>query len=195
MNQALKLKPDFIDIYYNRGIINLHLQQYDQAINDLSKAIEEYEDDSILYRDRGLAYYYKKNYRKALSDIKTAISLDHIKSNFYALVTSSKISKSNFNKELEALKKAKENFKSDTWLYAVAQYLVKEISVNDLVKLVDQPPGKKSQKLSELYCFAGYRSLWDGDKGKAKAYFKKSYEQRQLLVTEYYLSRYELLGR
>lgn len=51
-------------------------QNYEKAIEDFSKAIEQDSDNGIYYYQRGQIYLQDKDYEKAVADFKTTINLD-----------------------------------------------------------------------------------------------------------------------
>jgi tetratricopeptide (TPR) repeat protein len=79
LDNAIKADPEYALPYYYRGIANDHTGNKDQAIIDLTKAIEldsEQEiklDESYFYR--GAVYTHLKEYQKAISDFTRAIEL------------------------------------------------------------------------------------------------------------------------
>ncbi len=78
-NTALELKPNFDGAFAKRGWANINLKKYDDAINDLTKAIEFARSNKFksgIYNDRSLVYINLKNYKKAISDCNKAIALN-----------------------------------------------------------------------------------------------------------------------
>ena len=57
------------------GIEEYEKGNYQEAIENFSKAIDAYPDDASLYNNRGLTYFELKKYDKALSDFSKAIQL------------------------------------------------------------------------------------------------------------------------
>ena len=56
-NQAIKLKPDYGEVYGIRAIIYFKRSQYARAIQDMDLAIRFKPDDADDYTIRGAAYY------------------------------------------------------------------------------------------------------------------------------------------
>jgi hypothetical protein len=73
-NHALQVTKNNYLAYNNRGNANAELGQYQQAIEDYSKAIS-LRPDSLSYYDRGRAYYKLSNYQIAIEDYSEAIHL------------------------------------------------------------------------------------------------------------------------
>ena len=61
--------------YSNLGLSEYKKGNYQQAINNYTKAIEAYPDVAFLYNNRGLAYSKLKEYEKSISDYNKAIEL------------------------------------------------------------------------------------------------------------------------
>jgi tetratricopeptide (TPR) repeat protein len=62
-------------VYLNRAIANTNLQEYELAINDLTKSIELNNENASAYHSRGMVYYELKEYDMAVKDFSQAISL------------------------------------------------------------------------------------------------------------------------
>ena len=77
-NKALELNPDDAKAYYNRGTAQLVLENYVEAVKDLTKSIE-LEPSADAYFNRGLAMRLGKNNAQAIEDFSKAIELfpDH----------------------------------------------------------------------------------------------------------------------
>lgn len=80
--EALKLKPDFADAYYNRGAAWQNKKEYEEANSDYDKAIINY--NKIIEKDpkypdayygRGNSWYNKKEYDKAIVDYTKVIEI------------------------------------------------------------------------------------------------------------------------
>lgn len=63
--------------YYNRGIANLDQGNYDEALSDLTKAIEINSNYAEAYYNRGTAYAEKEEYDKADADMFKARELGY----------------------------------------------------------------------------------------------------------------------
>ena len=82
LNKAISLKPDG-DCYYARGVVKLSTQNYPEAVNDFSKAIEENKSDDMAYHQRGYSYCLwgkstgnNSYFAAALYDFNKSISLN-----------------------------------------------------------------------------------------------------------------------
>ncbi len=72
---AIRIKPDYADAYYNRGVAKAQLGQYAAAISDYYFAILLRPDDAEAYYNRGSAKRRLGQYFSAISDYDTAIRL------------------------------------------------------------------------------------------------------------------------
>ena len=77
--EALKLNPQLVDAYYNRGFAYDEEGNFDRAIKDYTKAIELNPSDDSVYYNRGFAYGKKGDNDRAIADYTKAIELknDH----------------------------------------------------------------------------------------------------------------------
>jgi len=72
----LKSREADAEVYNTRGLAHCQKNQYDQAISDLSKAIEINPRLAHAYNNRGWAYIKKWQYDQALSDFNKTIKID-----------------------------------------------------------------------------------------------------------------------
>ncbi len=97
--QAIKLKSDYIDAYYYRGLL-YHKLKDDKAISDFSKTIQLDPKKTDAYLKRGMYYYQKKQEQEALKDFNKAIELKCTNIDVYYLRGKLNVQKNN---TLEAL--------------------------------------------------------------------------------------------
>lgn len=62
--------------FYNRGRANQENRNYDQAIQDYSRAIERDPKYSVAFNGRGSAYHAQKDYDRAIQDYNDALRLN-----------------------------------------------------------------------------------------------------------------------
>ncbi|NEP50541.1 MAG: tetratricopeptide repeat protein [Moorea sp. SIO3C2] len=83
-NKAIDIESDYPSTYLWRGVTYVRLREYEQAISDISTAINldcenglkiRKQDYPIAYDNRGNAYYNLKNYQSAIKDYNRAIQL------------------------------------------------------------------------------------------------------------------------
>jgi protein O-GlcNAc transferase len=78
-NKVFELQQpvEFYKVYLNRAVANTNLQEYELAIEDLTKSIELNDTNASAYHSRGMVYYELKDYNLAVNDFKKAINLSH----------------------------------------------------------------------------------------------------------------------
>ena len=74
--KAIEAKPDFLDAYINRGLVNNELQDYEKSVKDYDKAIELDSKCALAYNNRGYTKYKQKDFEGALRDYNKAILLN-----------------------------------------------------------------------------------------------------------------------
>jgi tetratricopeptide (TPR) repeat protein len=74
-DKALKVKPDYAEAYYFRGLSHQELKAYKEATRDYTKAIRTGFDVAEVYNARGSAHAYCGNYPSAIRDFSKAIKL------------------------------------------------------------------------------------------------------------------------
>ena len=75
-NEAIRIKPNFIEAYANRGGVYNDLGRYNQAIKDLDKAIKFNPEGAMAFNNRGNSYANLDQLYKAIQDYDDAISID-----------------------------------------------------------------------------------------------------------------------
>ena len=73
--EALKLNPQLVAAYNNRGVAYNGKHDYDHAIIDCSKTIDLDPNYAAAYSNRGLAYYNKSDFDRAIEDFSRAVQL------------------------------------------------------------------------------------------------------------------------
>ncbi len=76
-NKAINLKPFYADAYYHRGKAKSHFDKkdYQGAIYDYTKAIEQNKNFREAFEDRGHTFYRLQQFKEACSDIRKAIEM------------------------------------------------------------------------------------------------------------------------
>ena len=107
-DKAIKLKPDYINAYVDRGNAKSDLKKYKQAINDYNKAIELDSNYLSAYLNRGVAKGILKNYKGAINDFNKIIKTDADNADAYYNLGISKLQINMKKQACEDLKKADE---------------------------------------------------------------------------------------
>ena len=75
-SHAIKLNPNYIYAYSNRGLAYIAKREVDRAIEDFNVAINLNPNESGIYSNRGLAYLNKDEVDHAIEDYTKAIKLE-----------------------------------------------------------------------------------------------------------------------
>ena len=74
-NEAIRLKPDYVEVYFNRGNAKYSLGHHEKAITDYNEAIRLKPDYAEAYNNRGNAKRGLGQYERAINDYNEAIIL------------------------------------------------------------------------------------------------------------------------
>ena len=81
--EAIRLKPDLANAYFNRGVTYAFRGEFDDAIKDFDTVIQIQPDHAGAYYNRGNTYVDKGELDKAIKDFDKAIELDTYYLNAY----------------------------------------------------------------------------------------------------------------
>jgi tetratricopeptide (TPR) repeat protein len=73
------LKPNYADAYINRGVANIKLAQYQQAIEDFNKVVKLKPAYADVYNKRGATYLLQGNKELGCPDVQKACELGNCK--------------------------------------------------------------------------------------------------------------------
>jgi tetratricopeptide (TPR) repeat protein len=76
LSEAIRLDPNYVFAYNNRGIAYGNLNQFDRAIADYDQTIRLDPNSALAYGNRGNAYRALKQFDRAIADYDHAIRLD-----------------------------------------------------------------------------------------------------------------------
>ena len=79
LSEAIRLKPDYVVAYYNRGVAYDDLGQYQRAIQDSDTAIRLKPDYANAYNNRGIAFILSGNSRDGCPSLLRACELGNCK--------------------------------------------------------------------------------------------------------------------
>lgn len=71
-------------VYWQRGVVNFNLQQYDKALADFNQGLELAPNDANGFNNRGNTYFKLQKYELALTDFNRAIELDPTSAEAYS---------------------------------------------------------------------------------------------------------------
>lgn len=133
--QALKWKPDWVDVYNNRGNLFAENGKYDEALNDFQKALELKPDFADVYNNRALVFAAQEHDQEALADYHTAIRLRpdyieayHNRGNLYYTLKDYRKALEDYHKALSLKTLPQTLFARATLYFDMGQY---QLSVED----------------------------------------------------------------
>lgn len=87
LNKALELNKDYVDAYYNRGMVFLDKELYDNAINDFTQVLRLKNSSQTMlvkaYEQVSKCYTLKKDMRTAVLFLEKAVKLDSTNGSLY----------------------------------------------------------------------------------------------------------------
>lgn len=79
LNQALKLDPQYIEAYLNRGIFYYRIHEFEKSVLDYTTALEFVKEDSVrhaLLVNRSSSYLKNRNFQQAIDDCRFILQND-----------------------------------------------------------------------------------------------------------------------
>jgi tetratricopeptide (TPR) repeat protein len=121
--KAIKINPDYVEAYFNRGNVYDSKGQYDQAIKDFNKILEINPNYVKAYQDLGIAHTEKGQYDQAISYFTKAIKINpnYAEAYFSRGITYSR--KGNYNQAVTDFTKTLEITPKDADVYASRGYI------------------------------------------------------------------------
>lgn len=105
--QAIVLAPNYAQAYYQKGLAHYNLNQYEQAIKDLSAALDNGHPRKLeIYKIRGYMNLQSKNFDAALVDYTEASKLDPKNIQYLSYLSEIYINKKDWKNALEMLNRA-----------------------------------------------------------------------------------------
>lgn len=74
--KAIKLQPNWVNAYINRGNERTNLKRYTQALLDFNQAVSLNPQDAVSYYNRGILFELMGQYKKALTNYTRALELN-----------------------------------------------------------------------------------------------------------------------
>jgi tetratricopeptide (TPR) repeat protein len=75
-DEAIRLRPGFLNAFFQRGDAYLAKEDYDSAIRDFSEVVVLNPEDAVAFRYRGNAYFAKMDLERAIADYDEALRLE-----------------------------------------------------------------------------------------------------------------------
>lgn len=124
LTTSIDIKPDWFT-YFHRAMLNIILQKYDKAIDDLDVSLEQRQDKpKSRYSIRARAYSKIEKYEEAINDFNKALQIDSNHSNAYYGLGKVYFKIGNYQVALEEYNKAfKLNEKNARFVSSISQVL------------------------------------------------------------------------
>ncbi len=75
--RAIQIDPQFVDAYFQRGILYWReIQNYQRAIRDLTRVLELDAERTVALFNRALAYQSRGDYDQAIADYERFLAVD-----------------------------------------------------------------------------------------------------------------------
>ena len=120
-DQAIAINPEFARAYYKRGRAHYVLNNYQEALKNLDKALDlepRYDNDSEFYSYRGQINYYLNQYEAALQDCSYSAQLDRLRDTSYNCLGNSLSQLDKYKEAIENYTKAININDQNHWYYA-----------------------------------------------------------------------------
>lgn len=155
------------------------VSEYDQipVVQNLTKKIEEDNDNPDLYYERGVAYYQLGNQQSALSDVVKALQLDSTNAGYYELLGDIYFARKEYTRAINALQKGNRIAPEDMdIIMQLGQYHLMMGNHQESIKYLDEAL-KKNIFNAEAYFFKGILFKEIGDTAKSISNFQTAVEQ------------------
>lgn len=168
--QALNLSPFYPYAHFWKGYAHYYLDQFDPAIENLNKALEQGFTPLEIYKLRWYLYYQKKDYLAALSDAKNGLALDASNLNFITGIANIYRAQGAFREAIEAYRKVLELDPHNGDLnYFMALCFEKLGDTQSQIAAAEEAIRKNSRFIGESYFLAAnaHQNIKDYDKAAA----------------------------
>lgn len=144
------------DDYAKRGLLNGKIEKFDEAVKDLSKAIELNPEWVDFYLKRAQIYFLMGKYDDALKDASTAQDLNSIIPDPYTISATIYLKMGKFEEALEQIDSAINFAPEEAQLYATRGLIYYKLNksddaIADLKKAVDLGSETSRQDLKNIY--------------------------------------------
>ena len=193
-NYALKLKPDFAEVYNFTGIYYTLNTQYEDAYESVDAVIELLPEHEYVYLNRGIALYYGSRADLAENDLKQFLAADTSDS-YRAVWVYLATRDSDPERALAELKQHSEQLDKSRWSYQLVKYFLGEVSERDLLITVQKDLKSHREfleRLCEAYFYLAKDAVYDGKPLKAEDYFNLAMATNVYEFVEYKYAKLEL---
>jgi lipoprotein NlpI len=196
LTEAIELKPDFADAYYDRGIAKICKGDLDGAIADFTKALDLNPENVLAYHNRGCLRYDLLDFTNALADFKKVVEFDPSSdyAHFRIWLIRTRLGQAEASVELQSYLTGRTKGKPDDWASQVGRFLSGQLTEPDFLVAAKNAntQTQAGQRLCEAYFYAGSKHLFADDKETAADYFQKSVATGRKSCTEYQSALAEL---
>ncbi len=190
-DQAIKLKPDYANAYYNRGVAYMSKGLYDRAIEDYDTAIRLRPDYAKAYRNRGNAKFYLGRFAAAARDYDQSLNIDP-EQIFRVIWLYLARERSEENGGQELARNATKVDLSD-WPGPVVSMFLGEVAPQQVLAAAKHPDERKQREREcEAFFYIGQYHLLQGNKGEAAKLFRKALDTGITHFVEYIGAKAEL---
>lgn len=179
-NEAIELKPDYAEAYYNRGNTYTKLRQYEQSIQDYNKAIELKPNYADAYNNRGNSYRYLKQDEQAIQDFNKALKFkqhEFIYANrgmVYEKLKQYERAIKDYDKAIKLNPNFTEMYNERGNIYMKLKLYKR--AIQDYTKVISLNSNLSEGDLKLVYYNRGFCYQYIGDNEKAQADFAKAKE-------------------
>jgi lipoprotein NlpI len=181
-------------LYYHRGVIHEHGQNWQNAIADYSHALRLQDDMRLSYYGRGRAMLLSGNAAGAIADLDKAASLKPGDGyvTMWQYIARSRVA----NREVPFLKEQRGNIDLDKWPGPVIRALLGEITpataASAAIPLPFSAEANTAAARCEVEFFLGQQHLIRGERDKAAARFEAAIATGVVEFIEYRAAQHEL---
>jgi gag-polyprotein putative aspartyl protease len=201
ITRLLELEPDNAGALAVRGTASFRMQfdqggvtNLDQALSDLSRALELDPGITPLYNIRAHIYYLTQRWDSALKDFRHFCEKDHSEANyprfFIWLMTARKGERAAADQELGACFGPGKRPKASRWEKDIGAFLLGNMSEAAFLRAASR--GHDPGLQCEAWFYAGMKRLLSGDAATAQSYFKKCLATDKKDFDEYIFAAAEL---
>ena len=183
--EAIKLKPNYGDAYYNRAIAKYLLEEFKESISDYSEAIRIRGNDSMAIYSRGVVYFEIGKHELALIDLNKSISYGHEIGSCYNYKAMVEMELGDSTKAIELYDLAIENDSLETLFYLNKATLLADLRMyNESITLYSKVLKMDPNSIDSFYN-RGIQYYKTGAQRKACSDWKKAFKLGDTEVYEY----------
>lgn len=198
-NKAIKIKPDFTEVYWARGCVKQSKEDFDGALTDYNRVIEMNPKFALAYFMRGLLNYNLHKFTDALADFYKSreLNLDAEYTDYshiYVWLIRARLGEQDAaTKGLQTYLNDRKTGTTTGHTLNAARFLAGQLTELNFFKAVENANQQiDKEQHCEAYFYAGSKRLIEGDKTTAADYFEKCLATDVKKFTEYRSAAIEL---